>query len=266
MPLVDFCEGSIFFRILMLFYILFASCSPIYALTLENIKANFLNADYKAVISGGEKLLAGAHSSSGLDELYYLLGLSYLKEGNYLRSADIFEIILNEFEHSRFKDEARMGLADAFFIMGEFDKADSLYKESISINPDSKFKAQAYWRLSQIAFKKSDTQQASFYLQKIKAEFPLCMEVKLSGDNFVSGGLKEGLYYTVQVGSFVKEENAKNLLRKLSENGYPAYLEEIDRLGKVVYRVRVGRFAQRKDAEALETRLSQEGYPTRICP
>jgi len=55
-----------------------------------------------------------------LDELYYLLSLSYLKDGNYLRASDIFEIILREFKGSRFKEDALLALGDTYFLRGDY--------------------------------------------------------------------------------------------------------------------------------------------------
>ncbi|MBN1913662.1 MAG: hypothetical protein JW788_04610 [Candidatus Omnitrophica bacterium] len=51
----------------------------------------YLSGDYKAAISEGEKILAQAKDQDGLDELYYILALSYMKEGNYLRASDILK-------------------------------------------------------------------------------------------------------------------------------------------------------------------------------
>jgi outer membrane protein assembly factor BamD (BamD/ComL family) len=78
----------------------------VYALNIDKVKINFLNGDYKAAILEGEKILAHSRQSPDTDELYYFLGLSYLKEGNSLRASDIFEIILSEFKDSRFRQEA----------------------------------------------------------------------------------------------------------------------------------------------------------------
>jgi len=246
------------------FYILiFAFLGNAYALNIDKVKVYFFNGDYKSAISEGEKVLTkySAHSPN-LDELYYFLGLSYLRDGNYLRASDIFEIILREFKDSSFKDEAKLGSGDTYFLKGDYDKAQGRYSELINSNPRTELKAVLYYRLSQIALKKGDTQAAKEYLDKLKTDFPSSLELKLNKDLYAL----TDIYYTVQVGSFVNFTNARNLCDKLISKGYDAYLQEADTNSTKTYRVRVGRLKSRSEAAQLENKLSSEGYPTKIIP
>jgi tetratricopeptide (TPR) repeat protein len=203
-----------------------------YALNLDRLKVLFLNCDYKSAINEGEKLIAGAKDESGLDELYYILGLSYLKDGNTLRASDIFEIILNEFKDSAFKERAKLGLGDTYWSRGDIPSAEKCYKEIIAQNPQTKLKQEIDSRLSQIDFGK--------------------------------GCSKE---YSIQVGAFANEANAKGLMQKLSDANYPAFVEgPAGDADNSVYRVKVGKLSSLKEAEELEKKLSQEGYPTKILP
>jgi len=264
------CESSrpvIWSGILFLFafYLLFVYKS--YALNLDKVKVYFLEGDYKSAILEGEKILASYRQASDLDELYYILGLSYLKDGNFLRASDIFEIILKEFKNSTFKEEAKLGLGDTYFLRGGYGQAEGHYKELIDNNPRTKLKAQVYYRLSQIGFKKGDTQQGKEYLDKLKQDSPVSPELKLNKDLYAAANSFSGFYYTVQVGSFSSSINAKNLTQKLIEEGYAAYIEEVSSSdGKSIYRVRVGKLTSRWEAIELEKKLSGEGYPTKICP
>jgi len=237
------------------------------ALDLEKIKINFLAGNYKGAILEGEKLLAGTKEHAlGLDELYYILALSYLKDGNYLRASDIFEIILNEFKDSRYQDEARLGLGDSYLLRNNLKRAEDCYKKLIRLEPNTKLKAQAYYRLSQIGFKEGDTARGKEYLERMKHEFPSNMELKLDKDLCVLFDATPGFYYTVQVGSFSKENNARNLRDRLVKKGYDAYVEEVNLGNKKNYRVKVGKLKLRLEATQLQTKLSAEGYPTKICP
>lgn len=237
-----------------------------YCLDIDRVKVYFLNGDYKSAVLEGEKILANRSKSFDLGELYYILGLSYLKEGNYLRASDIFEILLKEFKDGGFIEEAKLGLGDTYFLRQEFRKAKDYYQELINNNPHTKFKAQIYYRLSLIGFKTGDTQLAKEYLDKLKQEFPLNPE---SGQNRDLSNLMDSpsdIYYTVQVGSFSNITNAKNLTKELIQNGYPAYIEEVSFQGKMSYRVRIGKLHLRREAVDLERKLTLEGYPTKICP
>jgi tetratricopeptide (TPR) repeat protein len=234
-----------------------------YCRDLEAVKFYFLNGDYKSAIVEGEKILAGGKFFSGCDELYYLMGLSYFKEGNYLRASDIFEIIIKEFPGSHFKEEAELSLGDVYFYMGNYAKARSYYSGLLDKNPRTRLGAAAYYRLSQVALKEGNTIEAKEYLNKLKQEYPLSPEVKAGAELLSS----PDIYYTVQVGSFSSSLNANNLMQKLIQQGYPAYVEELKVEGsKSAYRVRISKFSLRKQAQELENRLSQEGYPTKIFP
>jgi tetratricopeptide (TPR) repeat protein len=239
---------------------------PAYALDLGKAKTYFLGGDYKSAIAEGEKLLAGTGRSSQSEELYYILGLSYLKDGNYLRASDIFEIILTEFSRGSFKEEAKLGLGDSYFLRGDYAKAEGYYKELLDNKADTKLKASLYYRLSQAGFKKGDAGQGKDYLDKLKSEFPQNPELASNKDLCSLADSPSGIYYTVQVGCFANEKNARNLLQALIQKGYPAYIEETNPGATTSYRVRVGKSPLRQEIVNLESKLSGEGYPTKIYP
>ena len=203
----------------------------VYALNVDKVKVYILSGDYRAAIIEGERLIARDEYSS---ELHYFLGVSYLKEGDYQRSADNFKIVINNFKDSKFKEESRIGLADTYLLREDFNNAQGLYKDLINENPKIKFKGQILSRLSEIEPKKA---------------------VGLQCDVADS-------YYSVQVGSFSNINNARNFTQKLIKNGYFAYMEG----NQPAYRVKVGKLKTRNQAEKLSRRLSSQGYPTKICP
>jgi len=252
-------------RIIIVFLTLntlhFTLYTPSYALDLARMREYFLRGDYSSCIKEGERILADTKDYKDIDAVYYLLGLSYMKEGNYLRASDIFEIILQEFKNSPFKEEAKLGLADTYFLRGDYTKASSLYKDLMSSFPQTKLKAQLYYRISQCAYKTGNTLEAEEYSSRLKKEFPLNIESELATDLNPPAS-----FYTVQVGCFSNKQNAQNLTQRLIKNNYPAYIEELNSLEKTVYRVRVGKFKLLKEAEVLRDKLSREGYPTKIYP
>jgi len=240
----------------------------VFALNLDKLKNHFLQGDYNLAISEGEWLLAGASAQEpGLDLLYYFLGLSYLRVENYLRASDIFEIILEEFPDTRLKDEVRLGLGDSYFLRGDFTRARSYYQEALNKNANTKYKALIYSRLSETGLKEGDTQAAKKYLDKLKSDFPQGFESIVKEDISSLPNIQEGIYYSVQVGYFSKNINAKNLVQKLTEKGYPAFIEKaITSEGKTGFRVRVGKLDSRQKAIELKDKLSREGFPTKIFP
>ncbi|MFW6137968.1 MAG: SPOR domain-containing protein [Spirochaetota bacterium] len=67
--------------------------------------------------------------------------------------------------------------------------------------------------------------------------------------------------YQVQVGSFTKKENAQQLVQKLLEKGFEAFLTSAVVNSTEVYRVRAGGFATEQEAQKASSRLNSMGYP-----
>lgn len=238
-----------------------------YALDIDKVKIHLLDGDYKVAIAEGEKILAHTSSrASGLDELYYVLGLSYMKDDNLLRASDIFEIILKEYKDSKFKEEAMMGLGDTYLLRHDFANARKTYNVILQENPGTKLKSQVLYRLSQADFKNGNLEEGKVYLGKLQEQAPLTTELKHDKDAGVISEDISRVTYSVQVGAFSKKENAQSLLQKLTSKEYPAYLEEASSGAKVKYRVKVGRLKEKADAEILRKKLTSDGYPTKLCP
>ncbi len=234
---------------------------PCFAINLDSVKVAFVKGDYKEAITEGEKVMAGAKGGKDLDELYYILGLCYLKDGNYLRAGDIFEIILGEFKQSKFRNEAKLGLGDSCFFRGDYEKAKKEYENLLHNKDAQKLQALVYERLSECALKTGDARSADDYRKMLNGNFPLNIEPKvdLSLSKYDGG-------YSVQVGSFSSSINARNLKQKLVDKGYSVFVEEGYSDGKMISRVKVGSFSTRQAAAAAERRLSRDGYSTKICP
>ena len=79
--------------VIFISFVIFAGAG--YCLNLDKVKAAYLNGEYQVAVSEGEKILLTSVNHTGFDELYYYLGLSYLKDSNFIRSADMFNRILS---------------------------------------------------------------------------------------------------------------------------------------------------------------------------
>jgi tetratricopeptide (TPR) repeat protein len=246
-----------------------------YCLNLDKIKTAYLSGDYKTSISDGEKILLTSVNHTGFDELYYYLGLSYLKESNFVRSEDMFGRILSEFKNSKFTNQAKLALGDTYFLQGDFSKAEGYYKELLG-SANAGLKPSVLYRLNQLMLKNGNSAKAKEYLEKLKQDYPFSLEAKLNKE--VNIALKQpepetvpadspsGTVYSVQVGFFSSKENALNLSEELAKKDFPAYLEEEAASDKTSYRVKIGKFKTQQEAEELGKKLSQAGYSTKICP
>jgi len=231
---------------------------------LDSLKSDFLQGNYRRVIFEGQGQVDRA-DAAGAEELNYLLGLSYLKEDKLEQAQDCFKRILAG-SSNKFKAQANLGLADTYLMAGKFQEAQDIYTKLINDDPNSSQKAGIFYRLSQLEFKKGNTQEGNDYLTRIKKDFPLSPELRLEkGLPLITPPVsseKDAGEYSVQVGFFADSSNANNLKNKLLAKNYPAYLED----SGAGFRVRVGRFKSQKEALDLESKLSKEGFQTKLCP
>ena len=64
--------------------------------------------------------------------------------------------------------------------------------------------------------------------------------------------------WAVQVGSFASRDNADRLVSRLLDNGFSAFIVQIEDGGRLLFRVRVGPERDRRRAEVLAERLASE--------
>ncbi len=295
-------------KILVLFFLLsfplivFAS-----SVNVENIKINFLKGEYKICIKEGENLLAGARrDTKNLDELYYYLGLSYLKDGNLLRAADIFDIILKEFKFSKFTEVAMISMGDVYRQKGQLDFAEKNYQDVLKKFPSTKLRKDIEIRLTKVQTQEEqkivtkpvsvapvvsvapileEKKQTKLESNFENQDLPIVLADDLKGtpgiEAFISAtaskvsatssnnsnsSIVSSGVYSVQVGAFSKKVNAESLVDKLNGKGYIAFVVNSGSADKITYKVRVGKLNSINEAKNLEKDLSGQGYPTKIVP
>jgi cell division protein FtsN len=71
----------------------------------------------------------------------------------------------------------------------------------------------------------------------------------------------QGAVWRAQVNAFPDDRSAKQLVERLKNKGYNAYVTEVENRGKTWYRVSVGRYSSREQAEkAVDALKSKENY------
>jgi cell division septation protein DedD len=70
-----------------------------------------------------------------------------------------------------------------------------------------------------------------------------------------------GKTWSIQVNSYPDAKSASELIDRLKNKGYNAFVTEANVNGKIWYRVRVGRFASREEAMKTEAALKNNDYP-----
>jgi cell division protein FtsN len=76
-----------------------------------------------------------------------------------------------------------------------------------------------------------------------------------------AGAKTNAKVWSVQVNSYPDAKSATDLIDRLKNKGYNAFVTEANIKGKIWYRVRVGRFGSREEAVRTETALKNDNYP-----
>ena len=247
-----------FILVLLVFFISPGIC---WASQMDALKTDFLQGNYRRVIFEGQAQVDRMHLGN-LDELNYILGLSYLKESKLDLAQNCFRRILNN-SNSKFNPEASLALADTYLVSGRFQQAEDIYNKLIADDSNSSQKPAILYRLSQLEFKKGNPQKGDDYLFKLKRDFPLSPELRLTkGILSINAPVVDSGEYSIQVGFFTSSVNANNFKNTLLSKNYSAYVENFG----TGFRVKVGRFKLQKEALDLERKLSQDGFQTKVCP
>lgn len=78
----------------------------------------------------------------------------------------------------------------------------------------------------------------------------------------VSATKDSGKLWRAQVNAFPDDRSAKQIVDRLKNKGYNAYVTEVENKGRTWYRVNVGKYGSRDEADKMvETLRSRENYP-----
>jgi len=222
---------------------------PSYSVAYEKIHESFLKDDHAGVERLAREYLSGSQNKPNREDVLYLQALSLMKMNRSEEARQKLGELEREFRSAEDRAGAAISIADSYYYEGNFSTAASAYEEAFRKYPESEQKSYVSERLKEL----SDKQGRTLGPMVIVLDAEPAAPAQQAGQNF-----------TVQVGSFSNEKNARALVYKLSRRKYEAYLEmdEADRM----YRVRVGKVPSRQEALSLETRLKREGYPTKIYP
>lgn len=218
----------------------------------DKIMEAFLRENHALVEKLTKPLLKRTHSHPEIDEMIYIRALSLMKLGRM----DEARLLLIRLEEQGLtpdiKARAAYSLGDSYYFTTGDMKA---YQNALNRYPlfDEADSVRLRIREKQSASTVLPTAPHSSVAPYVPTPIPLQQM-----------GVAEIPLYSVQVGSFSKAKNAKQLVSKLMRARYDARVLLDD--AKEIYRVRVGSFVSRHDVLILERKLKKEGYPTKIVP
>ena len=204
---------------------------------------------------------SGTYRSKLDDELQHLTGRALLKLGRFNEARNRFSRILNDSDSNKFLDKAYIGLADSYYLEGDYKKAKSDYEEVIRYFPDSDDMHIVYYRLGECYSKLGNNAASKEYYGKLLRIYPESLETKL-----LIGDKSDFVTYSVQAGSFEKWSNAKKLHDELNNKGFEANIYTAIVGESRFYRIRVGEYSRLSDAEDMARDLRNRGYSVKIYP
>ena len=227
--------------------------------SLVKAEQAFLKEDYEEAV-----IICNAYVTHGDkidDELQYIAGRALLKLGRFAEARNRFSRILNDNDSDIFLDKAYIGLADSYFLEKNYEEAKSYYEKVIGYFPDSGDIHTAYYKLGECHAKLGDRETSKKYYGKLVKSYPESLEAKL-----LVGEKSDFVTYCVQLGSFTKWKNAKNLHDELKKKGFDVNIVTARVGDSRFYRVRVGQYNRFSDAEDKARELRNKGYAVKIYP
>ena len=256
---MKYCRHS--FRIFLIFSLFFIFCGFSNA-ALTDIQSAMIEQDYEKVRQLSESFINGGSGAQQKNQARYYLGISQLYLEKYKEAQVQFEYLIEHEPDVALRDQAYLGLIDAFFLQGDYKKSSKFCDRMLKLNSRSDFLSLLYLKKARADFKLAEWDNAKDYLDKIISYFPDSPEAPIARQF-----LEEKHYFAVQLGAFLDQERSLALVSELKKKGEYAYIvETVDSQGRKFYRVRIGKLAFLKEAEELQTRLSKLGYPTQIYP
>ncbi len=220
-------------------------------LSEEKLMAVFLREDHAQVDKMTKPLLGRSHSHPEYDEMLYIRALSLLK----LNRTEEARSLLIQLERQGLKPEikarAAYSLGDSYY----FTSGDTgAYQNALKNYP---FFDEA--DIVRMRMREKQPMPSRVIQEPAPALYTPPQAKPLQQMSIVETPL-----YSVQVGSFSREKNAKQLTSRLLRVNYDARVMGDD--ARKIFRVRVGSFVSKHDALILERKLKKEGYPTKIVP
>lgn len=236
---------------------------PVYAqVTLQDIELAVMDENFVQVNELSKQLVALNRNDPSANKALYYLGVSQIRLNQYGEALETFKGLMNTDLEPVWRDKVYIGMFDCYYITGNYSEAAEISLRLLKISPDSQLLSLIYLKAARVNLKLAQWETARDYLQKIVDDFPESFEFHIAKQL-----LDERQYFAVQVGAFVEQERATELMNELiKKNEYAYVVVTTDRDGQKFYRVRVGQLAQLDEAERLKNKLAQQGYPVRIYP
>jgi tetratricopeptide (TPR) repeat protein len=186
--------------------------------------------------------------------------LKFIDNGNLAKAKEILNRMIKENPSS-----SDALLLDAIMTT-DAGKALEKFKYIYDNNPAFRYADLCLFRIYSYNYAIGNYKTAKRYLERLKSEFPNSPYSSAEGElpkisensgkvkNF---GQSSKSLYTIQLGAFTNEANAKNLSNKLNQSGFDSKLNKKIVKGTIFNVVTVGIFNSRQSAEKTSVRIKK---------
>ena len=229
---------------------------------LNELESAVIKKDYPLAKSLAVTLLNQPQGLERADVVNYYLGVAHISLEEYEQAHAPLKKAIEITTDPQLHDKAYLALFDSYYLIGEYKEAAKIIEKLKKKSSDSQFLSLIYLKAARVNLKLANWDKAEGYLKKIIHGFPESLEYHTAQQL-----LEEKQYYTVQVGAFIDQPRAQQLVSQLQAvNEYAYIVETVDRENRTLYRVRVGQIARLQEAEQLSARIAQLGYPAQVYP
>ncbi|MDD5085704.1 MAG: SPOR domain-containing protein [Candidatus Omnitrophica bacterium] len=228
--------------------------------SLDNITILYLKGNYDEVIRSGRMLNLSSSQPEVVKALYYV-GVSLLVEKRFIEARRYLEAVEKNDKGKELAASAALRFADSYYLEGKSKQAFQLYESFTRAYPSSSLLPSAYKKLFEVCQAVGDFKQADQYRETLLSQYPSSIEAQQLG-----GKEEKPDYFTIQVGAFFDENNARRLKLELEVLGYKPAIIKAREEKTVLYKVRLGQFKTRAEAAYVAGQLEARGYPARVCP
>lgn len=223
----------------------------------------YVGGKFEEALVATNKFISEYPESQLMPDALYLAGRL---SGELAVALDNFSRIIVKYPRSNVTDNALFMIAQYHYATGSYDKAIVRFKFIVENYEKSDVSDAALWWASRSYIAKGDDSSADLWTEKLVSRYPASKYAKLATHRQPDIKPPEPHRFTIQVGSFLKEETAAALRESLGKRGYDAFVARNEIGGKVLFRVRVGRFSSREEAlehaEALKKVEGINGWVT----
>lgn len=224
-----------------------------------NAEEALVKGDYEEVLRIGKTYLDREPKRD--EQIRCLIGKALLKLKRFDEARDHFLKVAENSKDKKFLAEANIGIADSYYLDGEYRQARDYYEKAARRFPDSDRLNIVYYRLGDCYSKLENAATAKEYYDKLLRLYPDSLEAKL-----LKGEGSGLITYSVQVGSFNRIENAEKLREELKVKGFDTSIQTVNVDGQSFFRVRIGSYSRMRDAEDMAKNLQNKGYAAKVCP